>query len=122
MRAQRRDRFTCGRRADEHGSRFERVEARVVERVGRRPDVFDVDTVHLLHLFDQQTDEVCVRELDDELVDGAARAPFEDVDTDDVTADRAHPTRHPAERTRPVGQPQSHHIGVNHERHGTSTA
>ncbi len=68
------------------------------------PDLEDGDPVHLVDLVLQQLDQVVPADLDDELVDRAALVALEDVDGDDVTADRPDPAGHQAEGTRPVGQ------------------
>src|SRR5262245_58230979 len=47
----------------------------------------------------------------DELVDGPARAAFEDVDAHEITTDRADPARHGTERAGAVGQPQTEDEG-----------
>ena len=77
----------------------------------------DVDAVDLGHLLEQQRHQVVGGQLDGQLVDRPTGAALEDVDADDVAADRADPARHGTEGTRPVGQPQPHHEGA----HGRAT-
>ena len=92
-----------------------------MEGVGRRTNIFDIDTVHLLDLVDEQVDESFGRELDDELVDGATGAPLRmSIPT---TSPPTAPTgwRRP-ERARTVRKPKSQDIGHRHGRHGTGPA
>ena len=56
-------------------------------------------------------EQAFVREFDHQLVDRLARAPFEDVDPDQVAAHRPDPAGNSTERPRPVGQPDPHNIG-----------
>ena len=57
---------------------------------------------------DEQRHQAGVGELDDQLVDGPARAPLEDVDADHVAPDRADAAGDRAQRSRTVGQPHPH--------------
>ena len=58
-----------------------------------------------------------VGQVDDQLVDGPARAPLEDVDADDVAAHRADAAGHRAQGAGAVGQPQPYDEGL----HGASS-
>ena len=70
--------------------------------------VLDVDGVELADLCEHQRDQLVARQVDRQLVDDAAVAALQDVDTDDVASDRADTARHRAERSRAVGQPDPH--------------
>ncbi len=89
---------------------LERVEARVVQRVGERADVLDVDAVDLGHLGHEQLDEPAVGQLDDQLVDRSSAASLEDLDADDVAPDRADAAGDRAERAGTVRQPDPDHV------------
>ena len=103
--------------ADEDGRRLERVEPGVVEGVGRRADLLDVDAVDLLDLGDEQLDQSrAVGQLDHQLVDGPAGAPLEDVDADDVAPHRADAAGHLPERAGSVRQPHADDVGLHGER------
>ena len=94
-------------RFDERNGRIERVEARVVGDILDQADVFDIDSVDLAQLAGEEGYERFVGQFHDELVDCPPGAPFEDVDAHKITAYGTDPTRHCAERTRPVGQPDA---------------
>ena len=68
---------------------------------------------------EQQLDQVRAGQLDDQLVDGPAGAPLEDVDADDVAAHGADPAGHLAQRAGTVGQPHTEHVGRGHGRQRT---
>jgi hypothetical protein len=57
----------------------------------------------------QEVDERGVRKRDNELIDGPSASALEDVDANEVAADRANPAGHRAKSARPVGQPDPHH-------------
>ena len=64
----------------------------------------DGHAVDLEHLVTQQVDEIVAGQADAQLVDDDTVLALEDVDGDDVTADRADPAGHRPECTRPIGQ------------------
>ena len=56
----------------------------------------------------EQVDQLDVGQGDDQLVDGPAAAPLEDLDADHVAAHRADAAGHLAQRARTIGQPDAH--------------
>ena len=102
---------------DEEGGGVEGVEAGVPQGGGDGTHVFDVDTVDLGDLLDQQVEEVLRRQLDDQLVDGAARAALEDVDSDHVATHGADAAGHRAQGAGPVREPHADDVGE-HGWHG----
>ena len=98
--------------AHEHRRRLQRVEPRVVERVGDRPHLLDVDAVDLLDLLHEQVLERPVRQVHHQLVDGPTGASLEDLDADDLAAHRPDPAGHLPERTGAIGQPQADDEGL----------
>src|SRR3546814_2733738 len=74
--------------ADQDGRCLQRVEPRVVQGVGHRADLLDVDAVDLGDLRRQQALEAGVGQVDHELVDGPAAAPLQDVHAHDLAHDR----------------------------------
>ena len=69
-------------------------------------------TVDLCDLGDEQVERGAVGQLDHEVVDRAAAAALEDLDADDLAPHRADPAGDGTERTRPVGQPHAHRVGL----------
>jgi hypothetical protein len=106
------------RGADEDGRRLERIEAGIVQRVGHRPDLLDVDAVDLLDLLDEEVLEPGLREVDHQLVDRSAGPSLEDVDADDLAPHGTDPAGDLPERARAVGQPHADDVGL-HGEHGT---
>ncbi len=91
-----------------------------MQGVGDGPHVLDVDPVDLTDLVDEQGEVVVVGQVDDELVDGTAGAPLEDVDPDDVGPDGADPAGDLTEGAGPVGQPDADDVGAHGpERYGS---
>src|SRR5207248_772138 len=103
---------------DEHGGGVQRVEAGIAEWGGDRSHVLDVDAVDLGDLLDQEIEQRLRGQLDHQLVDGPPRPSLEDVDADDVAADRSDAAGNAAESARPVGQPEADDIHV-HESDAT---
>ena len=96
-------------RPDELGGRLHRVEPGVDQRRRPRPaDLLDVDAVDLVDLLAPAGRPGSAwGRYDDDVVDGPAGAPFEDLDADHVALHRADAAGHRAQRAGPVGQPQS---------------
>ena len=84
--------------------RLERVEAGVGE-VLDRADLLDRHAVDLLDLADEEVEAAVVGDHHRELVDRDAVAPLDDVDADDVAADRTDAGGDETQRTGPVGEP-----------------
>src|SRR5438045_2084731 len=60
--------------------------------------------------FEGQLEQLIGGQLDHQLVDGAARTPFEDVDADHVTPDGADAAGDGAQGAGPVGEPHPGHV------------
>ncbi len=76
--------------------------------------VLDVDVLDLRDLVDEQIDEPGLGKGDDQLVDRAARSPFEDLDAHDVAAHGTDAARDLPERTGAIGQPDPHRVVLHH--------
>ncbi len=98
--------------ADQHGRRLQGVEAGITLGIGGRAHVLHVDAVDRLDLVDQQGEEAGVGEPDDQLVDGPAGAPLQDVDPDNVTAHSPDAAGHLTERAGTIGHPHPDHEGL----------
>ncbi len=83
-----------------------------MQRVGDGSHLLDVDPIDLLHLLDEQADEVGVGELHDQLVDGAPSVALEDVDADDLASHGTDARRDLTQGPGPVGQPHAHDEGL----------
>ncbi len=79
--------------------------------LGGGPHVLHVDPVDLVDLADEQRHQARVGELDDQLVDGPARTPLEDVDSDDVAPYRSDPAGHRSQRSGAIGEPNPYDEG-----------
>jgi len=101
-----------GRRGDQLGRGVEGVEHRVVVGVGDGADVLDIDAVDLCDLGEEQLDRRAVGQLHHQLIDGLPRASFEDVDADDVAADRTDAAGDGTERTGAIGQPHPDEVAL----------
>ena len=88
---------------------LQRVEADV-SRGLEFTDALDLDPVDLVHLSDQQLQELGVGHLHHDLVHRPAAASLQDLDADKVAADRADPGCHGAKCTGAVLQPDSHQV------------
>ena len=76
--------------------------------------VLDVDVLDLRDLVDEQIDEPGLGKGDDQLVDRAARSPFEDLDAHDVAAHGTDAARDLPERTGAIRQPDPHRVVLHH--------
>ena len=95
---------------DEDGRGLEGVKPGIGQPSCRRPDVFHVDAVDFGNLADEQRHQPVVGQVDEQLIDGTATTPFEDVDADQVTTDRPDPAGNCTQRARPVRHPDPHHV------------
>src|SRR5690606_22705042 len=84
---------------DDHGGGLEDVGARVVGGVVEQAQVLDVDAGNGTDAADEPGDGGSVGQLDGQLVDGPAGAPFEDVDPDDLGLDGADGGGHLSQRS-----------------------
>jgi hypothetical protein len=82
-----------GRRTNQVRCGFKRIDARIVEGFGRRTNAFDINSVNLMDLSDQQVNQRVVRKFDTELIDWTSGAALENVDTSHIAANRADSTR-----------------------------
>jgi hypothetical protein len=93
---------------NERSGCLEAVEASVVRGARRRPHVLDVDAVDLADLCDEERHQIVARQFHNELVDGATSAAFENVDANQVAADRTDPAGDGAEGAGTIGHPDPH--------------
>ena len=99
--------------------RLQRVDAGVVGPVLEQVHVLHVDAFHLAHLGQEERKQARLGKLDDELVDGPASAPLQDLDAHHVAPDRADAAGHRAQGAGPVRQPDPEHV-AHHRRKATS--
>jgi hypothetical protein len=88
-----------------------------VHGLGDRANLLHRHAVDLADLGHEEVDQLVVRQLDHQLVDGLAAVALEDVDAHDVAADGTDPAGDLPQGPRAVWQPHAHHEG----RHGGPT-
>jgi hypothetical protein len=109
--------FKCRRRGwrtNQECSSLERIDARIVERFGCWTNAFDVDSIDLMDLSDQQLNKRVVRKFDHELIDCPTSATLQNVDASHVSANRADPARQGTQCARTIRHPHSKDVGLGH--------
>ena len=106
-------------RTDDDGSHVEGVGAGIVHPAVEHTDLLHVDAVDGVDRLRQRTGQRGVGQLHGELVHRPAGTPLEDVDADDLGAERADAARHLAQRPGAIGQPDTDDVRL-HDRHGTT--
>jgi hypothetical protein len=90
--------------------------ADLVRSVLDRPELFDLHTVDLADLSEQEPDVVAVRKLDGEFVHRAMITAFENLDPHHIATHRPDTTCHLPERARAVGHPHTYDEGLHGRR------
>jgi hypothetical protein len=82
-----------GGRTNQERRCFKRINARIVQGFGRRTNAFDINSVNLVDLSDQQVNQSVVRKFDHELIDCTSGPTLKNVDTSHIATNRADSTR-----------------------------
>lgn len=121
MRAQFDDSVIGSGRTNEHCGSFKGVKPRIPKCDLGESDALDVHTIHLMNLGHQQVDErlVITGEFNHELIDDPPRTSFENVDTGNIAADCADPTRQRTECSGSIRHPDPKDVRGLHGRNDT---